>query len=170
MAENVFEDVRTYYVFLLADELFALDTSIIKGTKVGYQLLSKSVANLNSHIVGMLDWGSECIQVIDLRLIYGTQKTPIKSQTDMVIIVEVISFEQRIRVGFVIDSYLDIENIKVKDIKSTNLWTPAIKKMFLSNRFSQNRQLVKIIEPVEILANTKRQHNISLDNRHRSTH
>ncbi len=70
MSEDVFGDVRAYYVFSLASELYALDISVIKGVKAGYEFHLKSIENLRPSIVGMLDWGGDCIFVIDLRMVY----------------------------------------------------------------------------------------------------
>ncbi len=137
MDRYLFEDVRTYYVFLLSDNFFALDTSSIKGIKVGYQFHLKFTDSSRSHVIGRLDWGGVKVPVIDLGLVYCQEETP-ESETDMVIIVEALSRNEKTIVGLLIDGYVDIQNIKVRDINTTELWAPLINEMFFTNRSSEN--------------------------------
>lgn len=162
MVEDVFEDVRTYYVFGLAGELYALDTRVIKGVKTGYKLHTQLIHNQPSFVVGMLEWGPTNIPVVDLRLIYDAKETLIKSQTNMIIVAEAVLNDKTIRIGLRIEGYLDIINIRVSDIKRTHLWEPTISEMFLSNRFSSRKQLIKILDPAAIWAEIERLSNISL--------
>ncbi len=160
MGENVFGDVRTYYVFSLTSELYALDTSVIKGVKAGDQFHLKSSDNSTPSIVGTIDWGEKTIPVIDLRLVYCQEGTP-EFQTDIVIVIEILLSKERKRVGLLIDGYVDIQNVRAADIKKTNLWQPLINEMFLSSRFSEKTQPIKIIDVAEILAAIERSSNIS---------
>ncbi len=152
MDRDVFGDIHTFYVFMVTDELYALDTNTIKGTKVGYQSCLRSVDNPIPSVVGFIEWGGESMPVIDLQLRFGDHKTPTKSQADMIIIVESDLYVERNKCGLLIDGYLDIANVKVRDFQSTRNWKPDIKQYFIINRLSDQKRLVKIIDITAMLA------------------
>lgn len=137
MDVEVSGDVCTYYVFVLEDELYALDIFKIKEIKVGYQDQIKSVIPINFFIIGGMERGQEIVPIIDLPLRLGIKEMQNQSQARTIIVVETVLNKQKRKFGMLVDSVLNVTNIRTQDIMNTSLYKPDIKQYFILNRFSE---------------------------------
>lgn len=149
---EVSEEVYTYYVFTLGDDLYALEADKIKEIKVGYHKQINYVFSMIPSMVGFIDMGSGNVSFVDLRLKLKIKERQKKSKSNTMIIVETILNEKRKKYGLIFDSFLTMTSVKFKDTVETFLFEPDIKPFFVSSNFSQDEELIKVLDVDAIIA------------------
>lgn len=148
---EVFGAVQTFYVFTLGAELFALEIEKIREIKLGYENQIIPVTPIHSPVKGVMELGQEIVPIIDLSLRLGIKEIQSQSQTRMIIFVEAVLNERKRICGIWIDRLLNITNVRTRDIIDTFLYEPDIKQYFISDRLSDCKKTIKILNIESIL-------------------
>ena len=149
---EVSESMCAFYVFVLEDELYALEASKTREIKVGYQDPIESTPPISSFVIGTMQLEQEVVPVIDFSLRLGIKTKVKNSQTKTMIVAETVFHKQEKKCGIVVDSLLNITNIRTRDIINTPLYKPDIKQYFISNQFSDSKEIIKILDIDVLLA------------------
>ena len=144
-------DIKTYYVFELGLELYALETEKIQDIKVGYEDQICSVTHNHCSVMGVMETEKETVPIIDLASKLEIKETKPQSQARTIIFIEAVLDQQKRKYGIRIDTLLGVINVKMRDLMETSLYEPDIKQFFVSNRFSDGREIIKILDAESLL-------------------
>ena len=147
MESNELADITTYYVFTLGTELYALDKNLLKEIKVCYCDQVLSVSNMDSSVLDFMDSCGKTVPVIDLGRKLGIRETQKRSSEKTIVFFEIEINEQKAIHGLVVDTGLGFTNARKQDIKSPPLCATETTGCFISNKFSNRKELIQILDP-----------------------
>ena len=136
----------TFYVFSLANDLYAIETEWVKEIKVGHQNLLYPILDPDPALIGTIDSGVTKVPVLDLRFIFKKQNYLNQTEDHTIIIVEETMNKQKKKCGLLVN---DIIDMIVTTKESTQEFTPHmsyVKKYFISDVFSDQMEVVKILD------------------------
>ena len=105
-----------YLTFSLAGEEYGI--GILKVKEIIGMMPITPVPKTPQHIKGVVNLRGKVIPVVDLRLKFNMEQAETTERT-CIVVVEILSHENKIAMGVVVDSVSEVLNIKAADIEDT---------------------------------------------------
>ena len=138
------KDVCSYYVFSLGDELYAIEAEKVKEIRSGYLKSIYPIANSISSFIGRFYSGAEALPILDLGSLLIINK-PSQSQANTILVVDLKEDRYEKKCGLLVDNCMDVVDIEPYDKLTTSLFGPYIKQYFICEKFSERKEMVKIL-------------------------
>jgi purine-binding chemotaxis protein CheW len=116
VSDNKISREGKYLTFSLAGEEYGI--GILKVKEIIGLMPITPVPKTPEHIRGVINLRGKVIPVVDLRLKFGMERGESTERT-CIIVVEIISANNKIAMGIVVDSVSEVLNIKVTEIVDT---------------------------------------------------
>jgi purine-binding chemotaxis protein CheW len=128
--------------FTLGEDIYAIDISKVQEIRAVGQV--RNLPNMPGHCIGVIDFRSHIVPVLDLRDLFHYDDLVIRSQTVM-IVVTVMYEESPILVGIVVDSVSDVMMINETDLKSAPSFGSKVDVSFVQGMFKKEELIIVML-------------------------
>lgn len=126
----------------LADDIYGID--ITKVQEIRALGAFRSIPNLPTHCIGVIDFRDSMVPVVDLRDMFGYQHSDVSSQT--VIVVMLVDFQsEQLLLGIVVDAVSDVISMDASRLKSTPTMGNKVDTSFIKGMFKHDNQIVVVL-------------------------
>ena len=140
------KDVCSYYVFSVGNELYGTEAQKVKEIKSGFLKSIYPPIDSISALVKRIYSGAESLPILDLSALLISQKSFNHPRTNTIIIIETGKERYNKKYGLLVDTCMDIIEIKRHDKLTTSLFGPYIKQYFICEEFSEHKEVVKVLD------------------------
>lgn len=134
--------------FTLGADMYAVDISKVQEIRAVGQV--RNLPNVPDHCIGVIDFRTHIVPVLDLRELFHYDDLTIRTQTVM-IVVSVMYEETPMLVGIVVDTVSDVLMINKQDLKSA----PRFGKVdvsFMQGMFKKDEQIIVMLSLDSVFA------------------
>lgn len=128
--------------FTLGEDVYALDISKVQEIRAVGQV--RNLPNMPSHCIGVIDFRSHIVPVLDLRELFKYDDLTIRSQTVMIVVS--IEFQSSpILVGIVVDAVSDVIMINEIELKQAPSFGNKVDVSFMQGMFKKEEQIIVML-------------------------
>lgn len=134
--------------FTLGSDMYAVDISKVQEIRAVGQV--RNLPNVPGHCIGVIDFRTHIVPVLDLRELFQYDDLTIRTQTVM-IVVSVMYEQTPMLVGIVVDTVSDVLMLNKQDLKSA----PRFGKVdvsFMQGMFKKEEQIIVMLSLDSVFA------------------
>ena len=136
----------------LADDIYGID--ITKVQEIRALGSYRTIPNLPTHCVGVIDFRDSMVPVVDLREMFGYRHPPVSAQT--VIVVMLVEYQsEQLMLGIVVDTVSDVIAIEASMLKSSPSMGDKIDTSFIKGMFKHEDNIVVVLTLEAIMETDK---------------
>jgi len=126
-------------IFKLDNEEYGLDIMKVNGIEK-YQEVVK-VPNSPEYIEGIINLRGEVLPVYSLRKKFALEQKEPDDETKIIVV-----FTNNMKIGFVVDSVVEILNIEEEDVESAPRLVTGINRKYISSVAKQDQRMIILID------------------------
>ncbi len=150
MDKEIPKNDTQYLFFILENEEYAMNASYVQEI-VDYTKITK-VPKSNSCVKGITNIRGELIGVVDPKVRFGMEQSPVTKKTSF-IITKLMNKEKEsfISIALVVDMVIEVEDIKTEDILPSPEFGMKIDKRFIKNVIRRGDTYISVLDMENVL-------------------
>ena len=150
MDKEIPKNDTQYLFFILENEEYAMNASYVQEI-VDYTKITK-VPKSNSCVKGITNIRGELIGVVDPKIRFGMEQSPVTKRTSF-IITKLMNKEKEsfISIALVVDMVIEVEDIKTEDILPSPEFGMKIDKRFIKNVIRRGDTYISVLDMENVL-------------------
>lgn len=142
------DNIEQLLIFHLGEDGFGIDTLRVKEIRAVGQI--RKIPNMPKYFLGVQDFRSAIVPVLDLRIKMGFENSEISAQTVM-LIVNVINEGDDYLIGLVVDAVSDVIGMHVDKLQGAPKVKSECDSQYLKGMYSHNDEVLVVMELDKIL-------------------